>query len=75
MNGTRFGLLALVPAMLNLSVATGGGTISVRICTGDGRVHTVQVPLNEEGNDGETGLCCTKGCHSGSQRKRHLART
>ncbi|MFM5952769.1 MAG: hypothetical protein ACKOPE_00485 [Novosphingobium sp.] len=76
MRGARFGILTLVPAMLNLSVAAGADTISVAICTGDGQVHTVQVPVggsDKDGNSGGKGLCCAKGCHSGNNRKR-LAR-
>ena len=36
MIGAQFGLVALIPAMLNLTVVTGGSTIAVPICTGDG---------------------------------------
>lgn len=71
MIGTHFGLVALVPAMLNLTVVTGGNTLAVQICTGDGQVHTVQVPLGGGSGDGGTkGLCCAKGCHTGGGRKR-----
>ncbi len=71
MIGARFGIVALIPAMLNLTIATGGnGTMTVQICTGDGRVHTVEVPLGQQDKDGTKGLCCAKGCHSGNNRKR-----
>ena len=65
-----FGLVALIPAMLNLTIATAGGTISVQICTGDGAVHTVQVPVGGSKEQGSKGLCCAKGCHNGNSRKR-----
>lgn len=69
-----FGLIALIPAMLNLTVAVSGGTIAVQICTGDGQVHTVQMPMGEPGKGGEPALCCAKGCHNGNSRKRGPAK-
>lgn len=75
MIGAQFGLIALIPAMLNLTVVTGGEMMTVQICTGDGQVHTVQVPLGGQGGEsGSKGLCCAKGCHSGGQRKRLIDR-
>ncbi len=71
MIGAKFGIVALIPAMLNLTVVTGGETIAVQICTGDGQVHTVQVPAGGgSGDGGSQGLCCAKGCHTGGGRKR-----
>lgn len=72
MMGARFGIVALIPAMFNLTVVTGGNTISMQICTGDGQVHTVQVPVGGSGSGGQDGkgLCCAKGCHAGNSRKR-----
>ena len=74
MRGAQFGIVALIPAMFNLTVVTGGNSIAVQICTGDGQVHTVQVPVGGSGNGGQDGkaLCCAKGCHSGNSRKRLL---
>ncbi|NCU12695.1 MAG: hypothetical protein GXC70_11170 [Sphingomonadaceae bacterium] len=75
MIAARFGIVALIPAMLNLTIAgSGGGMMTVQICTGDGRVHTVEVPLGDGSGGSEQGLCCAKGCHSGNNRKRVLAR-
>jgi hypothetical protein len=74
MIGARFGLIALIPAMLNLTVMTGGEMIAVQICTGDGSVHTVQVPVGDSGEGGGKGLCCAKGCHNGNSRKRLFAK-
>lgn len=73
MIGRRFGIVALIPAMLNLTVASGGLTMAVRICTGDGQAHTLEVPLGG-GDSGATTLCCAKGCHGSGQRKRLAAR-
>ncbi len=74
MIGAKFGIIALIPAMLNLTIVSGGETISVQICTGDGQVHTVQVPVGGQGGEGGTkGLCCAKGCHTGGGRKRLIA--
>lgn len=71
MIAAKFGIVSLIPAMLNLTVVTGGNTIAVQICTGDGQVHTVQVPVGGGSGDGGTqGLCCAKGCHTGGGRKR-----
>jgi hypothetical protein len=70
MIAARFGLIALIPAMLNLTAVPGGGSISLQICGGDGKARSVQVPLGEGGDDDKQGLCCAKGCHSGNQRKR-----
>lgn len=70
MIGARFGIVALIPAMLNLTIAGSGGTMTVQICTGDGSVHTVEVPLDDGSGGSEQGLCCAKGCHSGNNRKR-----
>ncbi len=72
MRGAQFGIVALIPAMFNLTVVTSGETIAMQICTGDGQVHTVQVPVGGSGSgkgDGQ-GLCCAKGCHAGNSRKR-----
>lgn len=72
---TLFGLLALIPAALNTTPASAqGGMITVPICTGDGQVHLVTMPLGRSGapaipGSGDSG-CCVKGCHGGSSRKR-----
>ncbi len=66
----QFSLIAMIPAMLNLTIITAGDTIAVQICTGDGQVHTVEVPVGEGGSGEQRGLCCAKGCHSGGSRKR-----
>jgi len=52
MIAAKFGIVSLIPAMLNLTVVTGGETIAVQICTGDGQVHTVQVPVGGGSGDG-----------------------
>ncbi len=77
MKGAQFGIIALIPAMFNLTVVTGGGTIAMQVCTGDGQVHTVQVPVGGSGGSGGQdgkGLCCAKGCHAGNSRKRAIAK-
>ncbi len=71
MIGAKFGIIALIPAMLNLTVVTAGETISVQICTSDGRTHTVQIPIGgQPGDPTSPALCCAKGCHTGGSRKR-----
>ncbi|MFN3516080.1 MAG: hypothetical protein ACK4YM_02850 [Novosphingobium sp.] len=74
MIGPRFGIVALIPAMLNLTIASSGGTMKVQICTGDGRLHTVEMPLGDGSGGSKQGLCCAKGCHSGNNRKRAALR-
>ncbi len=68
----EFSLLSLLPAALNLSVPAAGASLVVPFCTGDGQVHSVQVPLGGPQVPGKdnSGTCCAKGCHSGSSRKR-----
>jgi hypothetical protein len=68
----EFALAALLPAALNLSVPAPGAALTVPFCTGDGLVHMVQVPVKGRQAPGKepSGLCCAKGCHSGSSRKR-----
>lgn len=66
----RFGLLAMVPAALNVSAAAGA-TIRMPICTGDGQVRMVEVPAGTPTGPGdEPAQCCVKGCHGGSSRKK-----
>lgn len=63
-------LVALLPAALFVPPA-GAATIGMALCTGDGQVHTVRVPVGPEQPPGnEQGPCCAKGCHAGSSRKR-----
>lgn len=65
-----FGLVAMVPATLN-AASVGGGSIAVPICTGDGLVHMVRVPVDQPGGQGQgQSGCCVKGCHAGGSRKR-----
>lgn len=65
-------LVALVPAAVNPALAARPGMLAVPLCTGDGSVRTVSVPMRPvlpgapENGEG----CCAKGCHSGSSRKR-----
>ena len=69
---TGFGLIALLPAALNISAPAAGATLTMPFCTGDGQVRTVQVPIDGPQLPGkDSGQCCAKGCHSGSQRKRN----
>mgnify|MGYP000219827573 CR=1 FL=1 len=41
----HFALTALVPAALNVSTPVAGASLLVPVCTGDGLVHMVQVPV------------------------------
>ncbi len=67
----HFALTALVPAALNISAPAAGASLLVPVCTGDGLVHMVQVPVDGQQAPGSSnGACCAKGCHAGSSRKR-----
>lgn len=66
-----FGLLALLPAALN-TPASAGASILMPMCTGDGQVHMVRVPLGGKPLPGSDSGCCIKGCHAGSSRKKLL---
>jgi hypothetical protein len=65
-----FGLIALIPAALNLSAPTAAGTLMIPLCTGDGQVRMVEVPGTPKAPAGGDNGCCAKGCHSSSNRKR-----
>ena len=64
------GLVALVPAALNIAVPAHAG-ITVLVCRGDGVVEAVTLPLGSglPAPATESG-CCAKACHGGSSRKR-----
>lgn len=70
--GQIFALLALVPAALgSASALAGGRSLLVPICTGDGQVRMVTMPLDEPRLPGsDAAACCAKGCHGSSSRKR-----
>ena len=69
-----FALFAIAPAALHAAPVMAGDNLLVPICTGDGQVHTVQVPVGGGSGDGDSqGLCCAKGCHTGGGRKRVAA--
>ena len=62
-------IAALAPAALNIA-SPAGASIAMSICTGDGAVHVIQVPLAPGQGPGNDTPCCVKGCHAGSSRKR-----
>ncbi|MDP3908423.1 hypothetical protein [Novosphingobium sp.] len=67
----QFAMLALVPAAFNLAGPAAGGTMMMPLCTGDGVVRMVEVPLGGSQLPGpDQSSCCVKGCHSGCSRKR-----
>jgi hypothetical protein len=61
------GLIALLPAALN-AAPTRAQTMVVPLCTSDGQLRTVEIPLPDPGS--ERAPCCVKGCHGGSSRKK-----
>jgi len=72
---TRFellvGLVSLLPAAVNAQAPHGARALLASLCTGDGVVRTLQLPLGSTGiPGGDQPGCCAKGCHSGQSRKR-----
>lgn len=65
MNSPLFGLLALVPLMLNADPAPANASIKAPLCNGG----SIAIPLGE-GNPPPEALCDVKGCHAGCPRKR-----
>lgn len=55
-------LAALLPAALGGASATGQSLLTP-ICTGDGKIHTINTPLGQQGlPGGDPAACCAKGC-------------
>ncbi|MFC0590464.1 hypothetical protein ACFFF7_13725 [Novosphingobium aquiterrae] len=69
--GKVLALIALLPAALNVTAASAAPMIA--LCTGDGQVHLVPLPVGKSRlPGGDDGVCCMKGCHSGTSRKKGL---
>ena len=67
----HFAMLALVPAAFNLAGPASGATMMMPLCSGDGVVRMVEVPLDGQSAPGQDRSgCCVKGCHSNCSRKR-----
>lgn len=65
MKRALFGLLAMVPAALNVAPAAAHG-LAVPLCTGDGAARTVTLPVPADRlPGGDQPGCCAKGCHTG----------
>lgn len=63
------GLVALIPAALN-AAPMRAGILSIPVCTGDGLVRSVTLPLGPaELPGGDQPGCCSKGCHTGERKK------
>lgn len=68
----HFAMLALVPAAFNLAGPAAGATMMMPLCTGDGLVRMVEVPLDGPRAPGQDqSNCCVKGCHASCSRKRY----
>jgi hypothetical protein len=65
---TLFGFIALLPAAFGPITATANSLVAA-LCTGDGHSRSITIPL-KSGLPGSNDMCCAKGCHSGSSRKR-----
>lgn len=69
MKRALLGMIALIPAALNVAPAAAHG-LAVPLCTGDGTARTVTVPVPSQGlPGGDQPGCCAKGCHTGSRKK------
>ncbi|MES2493137.1 MAG: hypothetical protein V4579_07660 [Pseudomonadota bacterium] len=62
------GIVALVPAALNVSPAARA--LTVPVCTGERPADAVSIPLPDGGQRRDEGPgCCAKACHTGSRKK------
>jgi len=67
-----FGLVSLLPAAVNTTPGHSAQTLLASLCSGDGVVRSLQIPVGRTGlPGGDQPGCCAKGCHSGSTRKRN----
>lgn len=53
--------MAIMPA------APASGTMTVELCNAEGEVRSVNIPLEQEGGDGEN---CAKPCHACLSRQK-----
>ena len=66
----RFGLIALLPAILSPATATAS-VLQMQICSGDGQTRVLPIPVGPRvPPGGGDSPCCVKGCHAGGSRKR-----
>lgn len=64
------GILTLLPAALGGVSASAASMQAVPICTGDGAVSTILIPVSAPALPGkDTSACCVKGCHAAGSRK------
>jgi hypothetical protein len=63
----HFALVALLPAALG-AAPVSTRIIAMPLCTGDGQVRSVEVPLEQPGQSPEP--CRDKACHGGNPRKK-----
>lgn len=67
------GLVALLPLSLDPSLLVARDGIAVPLCSADGTVRSVEVPLGPARLPGENpAFCCGKACHTGGTRKRNV---
>ena len=69
MGPAQFALIALFPAALG-TAPVGARAMAMPLCTGNGQVRLVEVPLEQPGKAPEQ--CRDKACHGGIQRKQVL---
>jgi hypothetical protein len=69
-----FCIVAMVPAALNVMPSPAEGRIMAPLCTGDGVVRSISIPIRRPSD--KRGLpnndppgCCVKGCQSGSRKR------
>jgi hypothetical protein len=71
-----FALVVLVPAALNAAPAAPGHSLLTPVCTGDGQVRTIRIPLDKPQLPGsDPSGCCVKSCHAPGARKRAASRS
>lgn len=64
-------LVALVPLAANPSLLVTRSSVSIGLCSGDGRTGAIELPVGPARLPGEEqDQCCGKACHAGRSRKR-----
>ena len=65
-----FGILALLPAVFNISPASAHAVTMVPICTGDGVSRSIAIPASDRDIPGkQVPGCCAKACHTGERKR------
>lgn len=68
------GLVALLPVLLAPSLASARETIGIALCSADGSIRTVQLPVGNRFPGERDDDHCAKACHAAASRKKATVR-